>query len=60
MEVPPGDTTIVVCQQSGIATYVIPDLVFLQLDSDTVTIQSPASNPRQDVETNKIRTWARH
>ena len=34
-------------------SHVIPVWVFWQLDSDTVTMHSPTSNPRQDVETNE-------
>ena len=63
------DTKIVVQQQSVIATstapvvifrHVITVLVFCQLDSDSVTMHPPARNPRQDVETNDIRTQAPH
>ena len=39
-----------------ILRHVITVLVFWQLDSDSVTMHPPARNPRQDVETNDIRT----
>ena len=69
MEVFLCDTKIVVCQQSGIETSTAPPaimcrvilvLVFWQLDSDTVTLRSHVSNPRQDVETNDICTLELH
>ena len=59
------DTKIVVRQQSGIVTstalviilrHVITVLGFWQLDSYSVVMHPPARNPRQDVETNDIRT----
>ena len=63
------DSQIVVRQQSGFVTstalavllrHVIAVLVVWQLDSDSVTMHPPARHPRQDAETNDIRTHKRH
>ena len=44
------------CDDKTALRHQLPVLVFWQLDFDSVTMHPLASNPRQDVETNDIRT----